>query len=107
MIPNWGIMNCGGKCENVKLYIGDYQLKSHLFSIDMGGYDIILGVECLCTLGSLIMYLTEIYIDFSKGGHVYTLQWILVRSLEIVNAHSMEKLLNKGHSRIICQFNSI
>jgi hypothetical protein len=36
-------MKCGGCCENVPLQIGDYHLKSHMFSIDMGNCDIVLG----------------------------------------------------------------
>jgi hypothetical protein len=45
MIANGGSMKCGGHYENVLLQIGDYQLKSHMFSIDMGGCDIVLGAE--------------------------------------------------------------
>jgi hypothetical protein len=40
-IANGGSMKCGGGCENVHLQIGDYHLKSHMFSIDMGGCDIV------------------------------------------------------------------
>jgi hypothetical protein len=47
MIANGGSMKCGGHCENVCLQIGQYHLKSHMFSIDMGGCDIVLGVEWL------------------------------------------------------------
>lgn len=36
-------MICRGECENVKLQMVDYHFKTHLFSIDMGDYDIILG----------------------------------------------------------------
>jgi hypothetical protein len=43
MIANGGSMKCGGCCENVCLQIGDYHLKSHMFAIDMGGCDIVLG----------------------------------------------------------------
>jgi hypothetical protein len=43
MIANVGSIKCGGHCENVHLQIGDYHLKSHMFSIDMGGCDIVLG----------------------------------------------------------------
>jgi hypothetical protein len=43
MIANGGSMKCGGHCENVGLQIGDYHLKSHMFSIDMGGCNIVLG----------------------------------------------------------------
>jgi hypothetical protein len=37
-------MKCWGECENVWIQIGQYHLKSHMFSIDMGGCDIVLGV---------------------------------------------------------------
>jgi len=34
-------MKCEGRCESVKLKMGDYQLKTHMFSIHMGGCDIV------------------------------------------------------------------
>jgi hypothetical protein len=43
MIANGGSMKCGGRCENVCLQIGEYHLKTHMFVIDMGGCDIVLG----------------------------------------------------------------
>jgi hypothetical protein len=43
MIVNGGSMNDGCRCENVFLQIGYYHLKSHMFYIDMGGCDIVLG----------------------------------------------------------------
>jgi hypothetical protein len=45
MIASGGSMKCCGWCENVCLEIGHYQLKYHMFSIDMGGCDIVLSVE--------------------------------------------------------------
>jgi hypothetical protein len=45
MIANGGSMKCRGCCENVCLQIGDYHLKSHMFSIDMGGCDIVLDAD--------------------------------------------------------------
>jgi hypothetical protein len=56
MIANGGSMKCGGRCENVYLQIGDYHLKSHMFSIDMGSCEIVLGAEWLRTLGPILMY---------------------------------------------------
>jgi hypothetical protein len=52
MIANGGSMKCGGCFENVRLQIGDYHMKYHMFSIDMGGCDIVLGADWLRTLGS-------------------------------------------------------
>jgi hypothetical protein len=53
MIANGGSMKCGGRCENAHLQNGHYHLKSHTFAIDMGGCDIVLGDEWLCTLGPI------------------------------------------------------
>jgi hypothetical protein len=55
LISNGGTMKCGGCCDNVKLQMGDYHLKTHMFSISMGGCEIVLGVEWLCTLGPITM----------------------------------------------------
>jgi hypothetical protein len=64
MITNGGSMKCGGRYENVCLQIGDYSLKSHMFTTEMGGYKIFLGVEWLRTLGSITMDLNELYMSF-------------------------------------------
>jgi hypothetical protein len=45
MIANGGITKCDGKCENVKLKMGDYMLKSNMFTIEIGGFDVVLGVK--------------------------------------------------------------
>jgi hypothetical protein len=64
MIANEGSMKCGGSCENVCLQIGQYNLKSHMFTIDMGGCDIVLGVEWLHTLGPILMDFKEFTMKF-------------------------------------------
>jgi hypothetical protein len=55
MISNGRSMKCEGRFENVHLQIGDYHLKSHMVSIDMGGCDIVLGADWLRTLGPILM----------------------------------------------------
>jgi hypothetical protein len=65
MIANGGMMKCGGRCENVKLQMGEYHLKTHMFSIEMGGCDIVLGVEWLHTLGPVTMDFKELYMCFT------------------------------------------
>jgi hypothetical protein len=57
-------MKCGGCCENVHLQIGQYNLKSHMFTIDMGGCDIVLGEEWLCTLSPILMDFKELTMQF-------------------------------------------
>ena len=71
MIPNGGFMKCGRRCENVCLQIGHYQLKSRMFSIDMGGCDIVLGVEWLHTLGPILMDFKKLTMQFQQEGQRY------------------------------------
>jgi hypothetical protein len=107
MIANGGSMKCGGHWKNVRLQIGDYHLKSHMFVIDMGGCDIVLGAHWLRTLGSILMDFKELTMQFDQEGHQYKFQGITVRSFEIISFHRMEKLLKKGHSGVIAQLHAI
>jgi hypothetical protein len=84
-ITNGGTMKCGGHCENVKLQMGDYHMKTHIFSISMGGCDIVLGMEWLHTLGLITMDYQELYMSFTQESHPYTLKGLQEGSLEIIN----------------------
>jgi hypothetical protein len=55
LIVNGGTMKYGGLCENFKLQMGYYHMKTHMLSISMGDCDIVLGVEWLRTLGPITM----------------------------------------------------
>jgi hypothetical protein len=68
MITNGDSMKCGDCCENVCLQIGHYSLKYHMFSIEMGGCNIVLSVELLCTLGPITMDFKELYMRFQQKG---------------------------------------
>jgi hypothetical protein len=60
MISIGGSMKCGGRCKNVCLQIGQYNLKSHMFVIDIGCCDIVLDAEWLRTLGPILMDFKEL-----------------------------------------------
>jgi hypothetical protein len=55
LIAKGGTMKFGGHCENFKIQMGDYHLKTHMFSISMGGCYIVLSVEWIFTLGMITM----------------------------------------------------
>jgi hypothetical protein len=107
MIVNGGSIKCGGRCENVRLQIGHYHLKSHMFPIEMGECDIVLGVEWLRTLGPILMDFKELTMQFQEEGQTYHFQGLTASSHEIICFHHMENLLKKGHSAIIAQLHSI
>jgi hypothetical protein len=78
-----------------------------MFSIDMGGCDIVLGVEWLRTLGPILMDFKDLTMQFQQEGQQYKFQGITTGSPEIISSHRMENLLKKGHSGIISQLHSI
>eukprot|EP00253_Pinus_taeda_P024423 PITA_24423 len=98
---------CEGHYQNVKLQMGDYQLKTHMFAIHMGGCDIVLEAEWLRTLGRITMDLQELYMSFKQNNSTHTLRGLQAGAPSIINSHRMEKLLKKGHHGVIPQFNAI
>jgi hypothetical protein len=101
MIVNGFMLKCGGQSENVKLQIGEYYLKTHMFTIDMGGYDVVVGVEWLDTLGPITLDFKDFYMSLNKEGWKHTIKGITSNFLEMTTSHWMEKLLKKYHLRII------
>ena len=78
-----------------------------MFAIDMGGCDIVFGVEWLHTLGAILMDFKDLTMQFQQEGQQYKFQGITAGSLEIISSHRMENILKKGHSSIISQLHSI
>jgi hypothetical protein len=107
MISNGDSMKCGGHCENVHLQIGDYHLKSHMFAIDMGSCDIVLGADWLRTLGPILMDFKELTMQFDQEGQQYKFQGITIGSPEIISSHRMENILKKFHYGVIAQLHAI
>jgi hypothetical protein len=71
MSVNGGSMKCGGHCENECLQIGQYHMKSHMFDINMGGCDIVLGAEWIRTLHPILMDFKELTMQFHQEGKQY------------------------------------
>jgi hypothetical protein len=101
LISNGGLMKCGGLYLNSKLKIGYYHLKTHMFVVDIGGYDIVSGVEWWRNLGPITMDFKELYMRFVKDCHTHVLQGIQDGPPKVTSSHRMEKLLKKEHSGII------
>jgi len=99
MISNAQSMKCGGQCENLELRMGEYSLRKHMFSIEIGKCDIILGVGWRRTLGPITMDIVELYMSFQKDDNSYKLKGLKVGSPKIINSHH--------HYGIIAQFHVI
>jgi hypothetical protein len=66
-----------------------------MFSIDMGGCDIVLGIEWLHTLGPILMDFKDLIMQFELEGQQYNFQGITTGSLEIIIYHRIKKILKK------------
>eukprot|EP00253_Pinus_taeda_P031748 PITA_31748 len=106
-IVDGGTMKCEGHCENFKLQKGDYQLKTHMFAIHMGGCDIVLDANWLRTLGPITMDFQDLYMSFKQNNHTHTLRGLQAGAPSIISSHRMEKLLKKGNHGVVAQFNAI
>jgi hypothetical protein len=45
MIADGGDINCSGKCHSIKLNMGEHLLDNTMISIQIGGVDVVLGVQ--------------------------------------------------------------
>jgi hypothetical protein len=62
-----------GKFHKVKLQIQDFNLESKLYTVPLGGVDVVLGVQWLQTLGTNSVNHHEYFIQFKWHGKSYKL----------------------------------
>ena len=61
VVANGSTLPCKGKCRNVCISIGYYKLCSNMFSMPLGGCDVILGTQWLHTLGPILWDFAELW----------------------------------------------
>jgi hypothetical protein len=59
------------KCYKVKLQIQDFNLEIELYTIPLGGVDVVLGVQWLQTLGTYLVNHQDHFIKFKRQGKRY------------------------------------
>jgi len=107
MVANGGTINFSGKCHNIKLSMGEYILTSPMLSIPMGGADVVLGVQCLQSLGMIAFNFQELFIKFSMEGKEVELRGIAGKPGKIISSNGMTKLLKKEKRGVIAQLCSL
>lgn len=63
--------------------MGNYHLKTHMFAIEMGGYDMVLKEKWLCTFGPITVDFNDLYRSFTKQGKKHTLKGLTSGPLKI------------------------
>jgi len=95
MVANGRTINFSRKCHNIKLSIGEYVLNSSMFSIPMGGVDVVLGVQWLQSLGTITFNFQEFFLNFFWEGKEVELMGITEKPGKVIWYNNMTKLLNK------------
>ena len=68
MIVDGGTLNCSRKCHNINISIREYALNIPRIVIPMGGVDVVLGFQCLQSLGTVAFNFQKLFMKFSWEG---------------------------------------
>ena len=107
MIANGGTLPSKGKCHNVRISIGDYNLHSNMFVIPLGGCSMISGTQWLRTLGPILWDFAELWMHFLVNGKKHTFNSLQLESLSIIHSHSIEMILKKNSHGVITHLHFI
>ena len=78
-----------------------------MFSMPLGGCDVILGTQWLCTLGPILWDFAELWMHFLVNGKKHTFKGLQPGSLSIISSHFMEMILKKNSHGVITQLHFI
>ena len=96
MVENGGTINFSGKCHNIKLTMGEYILNIPMLSIPMGGTNVVLGVQCLQSLGMVDFNFQELFFIFIfLEGKEVELRGIVGKLGNIISSNVMKNVLKK------------
>jgi hypothetical protein len=107
LVANGGSIDCGGKCHNIKLSMGEYNLEIPMYVIPIGGVDVVLGIQWLRTLGTISTNYNELFMRFELEGIQYELKGLKYAPSQVINSHRMENLLKKGSSGVVVRLYSM
>jgi hypothetical protein len=107
MIAYGGTINFYGKFHSIKLNMGEYLSNSPMISIQMGGVDLVLGVQWLQPLGTVALNFQDLFMRFSSKSKEVELRGIQGKPSKVISSNSMTKLLKNGHHGVIVQLSSI
>nr|MDZ8005329.1 RNase H-like domain-containing protein [Nostoc sp. DedSLP05] len=105
-IPGHHQIPCEGVVHNLELQTPSCTLKEDFFVVDIGGVDIVLGVQWLYSLGTYCTNHQERTLTFLKDGEELTIKALPAKDIKVVDSKHMSKLLKKGHfgfmARLYC-----
>ncbi|XP_015168562.1 uncharacterized protein [Solanum tuberosum] len=65
-----------GQCEGVSIWFGNHAFHIDLYVLNLSGFDVVLGVNWLKTLGPILWDFTDMWMSFFKNGKQVELQGV-------------------------------
>ncbi|XP_047326494.1 uncharacterized protein LOC124930180 [Impatiens glandulifera] len=87
---------CSSICKNLKWSMEGKDYQADMKVLTMTGYDMVLGIEWLITLGTSAWNFEKLTFSFEMEGATITLQGIPQTQINLIEGHQLEKLLRKG-----------
>jgi len=96
-----------GKCHNIKLSMGEYNLEITMYVIPIGGVDVVLWIQWLRTLVTISTNYNELLMRFELEGIQYELKGLKYGNSQVIISHRMENLIKKGSKGVVVKLYSI
>jgi hypothetical protein len=91
-------IQCEGVVHKVELTMEDYTPKDDLYVTNIGGVDVVLGIQGFLFLGTFSTNHWERFLSFYQDGHKYTIKGLPPKSIQIVYSKHISKLLKKARN---------
>jgi hypothetical protein len=93
MVANGDIIPCPGCCTTITFSLQEYDFKTNLHLLVLGGCDMVLGVDWLSSLGPILWDFVELTMKFSHQSREISLQGLIKTANNLVKG---EGLLRKA-----------
>lgn len=93
MVASGHKLLCTQKNSNLHMRIGDYKLVDDFYVVDMGDYDVILGMTWMTSLVEFTFNLERVEMRFEHQGRKVVLRGLLDVCLRTVSLKQMERLI--------------
>jgi hypothetical protein len=91
MIANGRTIKCSGTFHKINISMGEYVMNTPMIVIPMGGFNVVLGVQWLQSLGTLDFNFQELFIKFSLEGKKFELRDITGKLSKVIRSNGMKK----------------
>jgi hypothetical protein len=101
MVIDGSTINYSKKCQNINVIMGNYFLYIRMIVTQIGGDDVIFGVQWLQSLGKVDFNFWELFMIFFLEGKEMELRGMQGKTYKVIISNSTMKLLKKRHHGVI------